>query len=188
MSWFDQIRRAREAQEALGHLPPEETEELLRTSYVRSGSTQAERSYRDAMLLNADLRFRALDHDLAERVLDPAETVHDVLVGEDSTEDPPLLLVTDGRVLVTTKRAFGTWHVKDEVPAPDLGRRSAALSPRGWHDAAPAGATACPPLRSSDRSSSASEGDGRQLSPRWAPGGRSRGSRSRGGAPRRPGR
>src|SRR5699024_2118136 len=31
-----------------------------------------------------------------------------------------LLLVTDGRVLVTKKRAFGTWHVKDEVPAPDI--------------------------------------------------------------------
>lgn len=56
------------------------------------------------------------DFSLPQDVLVPDERVVDATFGTTSSEDDPVLIATDRRVLLARKRAFGRWHVVKESP------------------------------------------------------------------------
>ena len=56
--------------------------------------------------------------DLPEKMLDPEETVYDVVVGAQRSSTFPLLLVTDRRVLQVI--CVWRWRALDEVPAAQI--------------------------------------------------------------------
>nr|WP_246483105.1 PH domain-containing protein [Brachybacterium halotolerans] len=62
----------------------------------------------------------ALTVDLPKRVLDPEETVIDTKVGDIQNDTTPILLATDRRVVLTRRRAFGSWKILKQAPAAEV--------------------------------------------------------------------
>lgn len=81
--------------------------------------TRAEISYRTVMQRNDEPRD-VQDSHLPGAILAPDEEVLDVKVGDTRSDTNPLLIATDRRVLLTTRRAFGGWTVLQEAPASEV--------------------------------------------------------------------
>ncbi|WP_165831793.1 PH domain-containing protein [Brachybacterium endophyticum] len=81
--------------------------------------THAEKTF-FAILRRHDEPRNALAIDLPERVLAPDETVLDVKVGDIQNDTTPLLLATDRRVVLTRRRAFGSWKILEGAPAAEV--------------------------------------------------------------------
>lgn len=78
--------------------------------------THAEQTFFAVMRRN-DEPMSSMAADLPERILDPEETVIDVKVGDIKSDENPLLIATDRRMILTTRRAFRSWKVLKEAPA-----------------------------------------------------------------------
>lgn len=117
---IDRLRAAAEVQRSLRESHGGDIDAAMAEAFARSpGSSRAEESYREAMARNSALRFRAVDVNLPQQVLDPAETVYEVAVGAQRNDTFPLLIVTDRRVLHVMDTLRG-WTVLEEVPAPEV--------------------------------------------------------------------
>ncbi|UQN28584.1 PH domain-containing protein [Brachybacterium kimchii] len=81
--------------------------------------THAEQTF-FAVLNKNDEAKNALTVDLPERVLDPEETVLDTKVGDIQNDTTPILLATDRRVVLTRRRAFGSWKILKQAPAAEV--------------------------------------------------------------------
>jgi hypothetical protein len=81
--------------------------------------THAEQTF-FASLNRNDEPKNALTIDLPERVLDPEETVIDTKVGDIQNDTTPILLATDRRVVLTRRRAFGSWKILKQAPAAEM--------------------------------------------------------------------
>jgi hypothetical protein len=81
--------------------------------------THAEQTFFAVLNRNDEVK-NALTIDLPERVLDPEETVIDTKVGDIQNDTTPILLATDRRVVLTRRRAFGSWKVLKQAPAAEV--------------------------------------------------------------------
>ena len=114
---LDRLREAAALQEQIREQHGENADAVMAGMLAgRSGASRAEITYRQAMARNRGLRFRAVDVNLPQQVLDPEETVHEVAVGAERSDTFPLLIVTDRRVLIVMDRLCG-WTVLEEAPA-----------------------------------------------------------------------
>ncbi|WP_193636315.1 PH domain-containing protein [Brachybacterium subflavum] len=78
--------------------------------------THAEQTFFAVLNRNDEVK-NALTIDLPGRVLDPEETVIDTKIGDIQNDTTPILLATDRRVVLTRRRAFGSWKILKEAPA-----------------------------------------------------------------------
>ena len=91
-----------------------------RSEYARIMScTRAEQTLSDAMERSTQLRGR---HEIAvaHTVLDPEETVYELLRCARKGNSWPVLAVTDRRILYTEHGAVTRWRVKGQVPAGEV--------------------------------------------------------------------
>lgn len=65
-------------------------------------------------------RVSSPDVDLPATILEPEERVLDLIVGDTSSEDEPMLLATDRRVLLARRPSFRRWRILREAPGAEV--------------------------------------------------------------------
>lgn len=60
------------------------------------------------------------DFDLPDQLLDPDERAIDMIIGDTSSEDDPILIATDRRVLLARRPASRRWKILKEAPGADV--------------------------------------------------------------------
>lgn len=60
------------------------------------------------------------DSDLPDQLLDPDARVIDMIIGDTSSEDDPILIATDRRVLLARRPASRRWKILEEAPGADV--------------------------------------------------------------------